>query len=92
MDIMFENFKKIFFDGLEPNEYANQIRKFSNYLDRINHDFYKEYTYCTGCKQMVKKNEVYAEPSNSLTFPNRSRIMCKKCNTVWFIRDDNDDE
>ena len=92
MDTTFENFRKLFFDGLDPEEYSNQIYKFKKYIDRISDDFHKEYTYCAGCRQMVKKNEVYAEQSRSLTFPNRSLIKCKKCNTTWYIRDDDEDE
>ena len=92
IDTTFENFQKLFFDGLNPEEYNNQIYKLKKYIGRISDDFYKEYTYCTGCRQMVKKNESYAEQSRSLSFQNCSLIKCKKCNTTWHIRDDDDDE
>lgn len=91
METTFENFKRIFFDGLNPEDYSNQIQIFKNYLDKIHHDFYEVYTFCTGCKKIVRKDEAYSEKSTSLTFPNRSRIKCKKCHTTWYIRDDDDE-
>ena len=85
----FEEFKKLF-DKLSPDEYANKIRMFENYIEKIRNDFDKEYTYCTGCKKIVKRSEVYIEKGKSRTF-NRSFIRCNKCNTIWYIRDDDDD-
>ena len=85
----FEEFKELF-DGLSPDEYANKIRMFENYIEKVNSDFYNEYTYCTGCKKIVKRNEVYVEKGKSMTF-NRSFIRCNKCNTIWYIRDDDDE-
>lgn len=86
----FEDFKGLF-KGLAPDEYENQIRIFENYVAKISDDFHKEYTYCTGCKKMVKRDEVYVEQGKSMTF-NRSFIRCNKCNTLWYIRDNDDIE
>lgn len=83
MNVTFENFKKIFFDGLEPDEYGDQITKLKEYLDEICHDFRMEYVYCSGCRKFVKKNESYAEQST----PYHVLIKCNKCNTVWYVRD-----
>lgn len=85
----FEEFKKQF-NKLSPDEYANKIRMFENYIEKIRNDFDKEYTYCTGCKKIVKRSEVYIEKGKSRTF-NRSFIRCNKCNTIWYIRDNDDD-
>lgn len=82
MNTTFENFKRIFFDGLEPNEYSDQIVRFRKYLDKIHNDFYGEYTYCSGCRSIVKKDESYAVSSH----PHQVLIRCNKCNTLWYIR------
>ena len=76
----FEKFKGLF-DGLTPDEYSNQISKFQEYLEKLTDDFYKEYTYCTGCKRLVKKSEKHIEQAKSKRF-----IRCNQCNTIWYIR------
>lgn len=80
----FENFKKLCFGEIDPNnpdEYANKINKLQRYVDKIRHDFYEEYGYCTGCRRIVKKDEVYSEQVDS-----RILIRCNKCHTLWYIR------
>ena len=86
----FEKFKELF-DGLDPEEYSNQIRKFEKYIEKIANDFDKEYTYCSGCRKIVKRDEVHIEKGKSMTF-NRMLIRCNKCHTLWYIRDVDDDE
>lgn len=89
-NMTFEKFKELF-DGLTPDKYSNQIRSFYRYLEKIDHDFYEEYTYCTGCKQIVKRSDSYIEQGKSRTF-NRSLVKCKKCNTTWYICDNDDSD
>lgn len=78
----FKEFKAQF-DGLGPEEYQRQIKTFEHYLKEVSDRFYKKYTYCTGCKKLVKFANKHIKESDD----GRLLIRCDKCNSVWFVRD-----
>lgn len=76
-----DDFKQIF-DATTPDEYHEQLVEAERYISRLSDELYRQYTYCTGCRKLVKKDACYREPTT-----NTQHILtrCNQCHTIWFI-------
>ena len=66
-----------------PISYLSAICDCENQLRDLRKQFFKEYTYCCGCRGYAKVNEAYEDILDN----GRVTLKCGKCNSIWKFLD-----
>lgn len=67
---------------LSPDQERELISLYRNYVERMENSWNARYTYCTGCRKTVRRDNTYTE----LTPDGRLLIKCKSCDMLWYVK------
>jgi GH24 family phage-related lysozyme (muramidase) len=75
----------------DPEGCRALLRQYEGYLAAMWQQYDSIWTYCCGCRKMVRRTDVNITYKNPVGEPAKKITRCKHCDTTWYVEDIKED-